>query len=166
VKNVLFGSLVLLSLGCATQSQSPAPERPATTSRLLSPIRVTWEEVERTDTQAVVLAKIERLLALDLPFSVAVVLPEGVKAVEGRTLLTLLPNSEAVTVTERLVLAYDTAPLSDVVLKVDGETGAMGFHYLVPYRFGRPDPAENTVPATGPVLKKGDQVIGPSVPLK
>lgn len=166
MKNVLFGSLVVLSLGCATQSQPPAAERPSTTSRLLSPLRVTWEEVERTGTQAVVLAKIERVLAIDMPFAVAVVLPEGVKAVEGRTQLTLLPNSEAVTVTERLVLAYDAPPPGDVVLKVDGETGAMGFHYLVPYRFGRPDPAENTVPATGPVLKKGGEVIGPSVPLK
>lgn len=161
----VFGSLlVVLALGCATQPATP-PAR-ETTSRLLSPLKVSWAEVSRTDREAVVRATVERVLAIDMPFALEVELPAGVKVVEGRTRLTLLPNSEAVTVTEQLTLQYDAPPAGDAVLKVDGESGTMGFHYRVPYRFGRPEPVEAPPAATGPGFKKGDQQFGPSVPLK
>jgi hypothetical protein len=41
----------------------------------------------------------------------------------------------------------------------------MGFHYKVPYRFGRPEQLDAPA-ATGPGFKKGDQQFGPSIPLK
>ena len=131
-----------------------------------SPVRVTWEEVSRSDTQAVLVAKIERLNRLDLSFLMSVELPAGVKATEGRTQLTLLPNAEAVTVTERLTLSFESAPAGDALLKLDGDSGAMGFHYKVPYRFGRA-PTEAPGPAaTGVAPVKGGKSFGPSVPLK
>jgi hypothetical protein len=131
-----------------------------------SPIKVTWEEVSRTDTQAVVLAKIERVNKLDMPFAMSVELPDGGRAIEGRTQLTLMPNTEPVLITERLTLAYEAAPAGDAQLKLDGDSGAMGFHYKVPYRFGRAAPEETGPAATGVTPRKGDQSFGPSVPLK
>ena len=158
-------SLVVLLAACANTSSRP-PERPGSTVRLASPIKVSWEEVSRTDTQAVVLAKIERVNKLDMPFTMAVELPEGVKALEGRTLLNLMPNTEPVLIVERLTLAFESPPAGDALLKLDGDSGAMGFHYKVPYRFGRAAPEEKGPAATGVAPVKGGKSFGPSVPLK
>ena len=84
----------------------------------------------------------------------------------GGTRLTLLPNTEAVTVTERLTLGFESAPEGDAMLKLDGDSGAMGFHYKVPYRFGRAEPEERGPSATGVAPSKGGKSFGPSVPLK
>ncbi len=158
---------ILLLAGCANTTPAPEGARPLdTTVRLQSPVRVTWEEVSRTETGAVVLAKIERLNRLDMPFAMTVELPAGVKALEGRTQLTLLPNTEPVLVTERLTLAYEAPPAGDAILRLDGDSGAMGFHYKVPYRFGRPAPEEKGPAATGPAPMKGGKSFGPSIPLK
>lgn len=157
----------LLFTGCANTTPAPDAPRPLdTTVRLQSPIRVSWEELSRTDTGAVVLAKIERLNHLDMPFVMTVELPPGVKAIEGRTELTLLPNTEPVLVTERLTLAFDAPPAGDALLKLDGDSGAMGFHYQVPYRFGRAAPEEQGPAATGVAPLKGGKSFGPSIPLK
>ena len=162
---------VLFLSACANSSatSSATPESPSareTTVRMQSPVRVSWEEVSRSDTQAVVIAKIERLNHLDMSFLMSVELPPGVKAAEGRTQLTLLPNTEAVTVTERLTLTFESPPALDALLKLDGDSGAMGFHYKVPYRFGRPPPEERGPAATGVAPMKGGKSFGPSVPLK
>lgn len=165
MKPVLAVTMLLLS--CASPEH---PERSRgtseTTVRLQSPVRVTWEEVSRSATQAVVLAKIERLNHLDMPFVMSVELPAGVKVIEGRTQLTLLPNTEPVLVTERLTLGFDAPPEGDAILKLDGDSGAMGFHYKVPYRFGRAAPEERGPSATGVEPVKGGKSFGPSVPLK
>jgi len=158
---------MILLAGCANTTPAPEGARPLdTTVRLQSPIRVTWEELSRTDTGAVVLAKIERLNRLDMPFVMTVELPEGVKVMEGRTQLTLLPNTEPVLVSERLTLSYEAPPALDALLKLDGDSGAMGFHYKVPYRFGRAAPEEQGPAATGPAPSKGGKSFGPSIPLK
>lgn len=164
MKHVL-GVMLVLS-GCATSPVQEPPPKRETTTRLQSPVRVTWEELSRTDTGAVVLAKIERVNHLDMSFLMAVELPAGVKVLEGRTQLTLLPNAEAVTVTEQLTLAFDSAPQGDAVLRLDGDSGAMGFHYKVPYRFGRAAPEERGPAATGVAPAKGGKSFGPSIPLK
>lgn len=167
MKQLVLGSLVVVLAACA--NSTPAQESPKpldTTVRLQSPVRVSWEERSRTDTQAVVVAKIERLNRLDMAFAVAVELPPGVKVIEGRTALNLLPNAEAVTVTEQLTLAFEAPPQGDALLKLDGDSGAMGFHSRVPYRFGRAAPAEPSPAATGPAPGKGDKSFGPSIPLK
>lgn len=158
---------ILLLTGCANTTPAPEGPRPLdTTVRMQSPIRVSWEELSRTDTGAVVLAKIERLNHLDMSFAMTIELPPGVKAVDGRTQLTLLPNTEPVLVTERLTLAYEAQPSEDALLKLDGDSGAMGFHYKVPYRFGRAAPEERGPAATGVAPVKGGKSFGPSVPLK
>lgn len=171
MKHVLV-SLVLLS-ACA--NSSPPASRPDAlregraiepTVRMDSPIKVSWEELSRNDTQAVVLAKVERVNKLDMPFEMEVELPAGVRVLEGRTKLTLLANTEAVTVTEKLILGFDAPPAGDAVLKLDGDSGAMGFHYKIPYRFGRAAPEEHAPAATGPAPGKGGKSFGPSVPLK
>jgi hypothetical protein len=168
MKPVLAMMVVVLA-ACANSTPSPAESsRPQIepTVRMESPVRVTWEEVSRTETQAVVLAKLERVNKLDMSFLMSVELPAGVKVLEGRTQLTLLPNTEAVMVTEKLVLAFESAPAEDAVLKLDGDSGAMGFHYKVPYRFGRPAPEERGPAATGVAPVRNGKSLGPSVPLK
>jgi hypothetical protein len=159
--------LVVLMTACANSTPAQQESKPVqTTVRMQSPIRVTWEEVSRSETQAVVLAKIERLNKLDMPFVMAVELPAGVKAIEGRTQLNLLPNTEPVTVTERLTLGFDTPPSGDAQLRLDGDSGAMGFHYKVAYRFGRAAPEETGPAATGVAPTHAGKSFGPSVPLK
>lgn len=162
---------VMVVLGGCANTPAPSskePSRPAqaSTVRLQSPVRVTWQEVSRTATEAVVLAKVERVNALDMAFLMSVELPPGVKVVEGRTQLTLVPNTEAGTVSERFTLSFEAPPTGDAMLKLDGETGAMGFHYKVPYRFGRAAPEERGPSATGLAPSKGGKTFGPSVPLK
>jgi len=168
MKRLGLGSLVMLMAACAnsTPAQQESPKGLQSTVRMQSPVRVTWEEVSRSDTQAVVLAKIERLNKLDMPFAMTVELPAGVKAIEGRTQLNLMPNTEPVTVTERLTLGFDAPPSGDAQLLLDGDSGAMGFHYKVPYRFGRAAPEETGPAATGVAPNRGGKSFGPSVPLK
>ncbi len=165
-KLVLVGLFGVLAAACANPSQQEKPQPPDTTVRLQSPVRVSWEEVSRGGTQAVVVAKVERLVKLDIDFLLSVELPAGVKAAEGRTQLQLLRNTEPVTITERYLLTYDAPPADDARLKLDGEAVQMGFHFNVPYRFGRPPPPEGGPAATGPEFKRGDKSLGPSIPLK
>ncbi len=159
-------AVMMLLCGCATSPPQEPPPKIDSTVRIKPPLTVTWEELSRTDTGAVVLAKIERVNRLDMSFLMEVELPAGVKVLEGRTKLTLLPNTEAVTVTEQLTLSFDAAPVEDAVLKLDGDSGAMGFHYKVPYRFGRVSPEEKGPAATGVAPNRGGKDFGPSVPLK
>ncbi len=169
MKRVLVAVMLCLTLSCANAPTAPdEAQKPAlnTTTRLLSPVRVTWEEVSRGEHDAVVLAKVERVLKLDLPFLVKVDVPAGVTMKEGRAVLELLPNKEAVLITERYVFTWDVAPETDAVLRLDGNTGSMGFHFEVPYRFGRAAPLDVDPAATGPSLEVGGKKFGPSVPLK
>ncbi|MGV3625043.1 MAG: hypothetical protein ACO1OB_29760 [Archangium sp.] len=167
--NRVLGSLVLcLAVSCA--NSKPAPENePAklnTTSRLLSPVKVSWEEVSRDEHQAVVLAKVERVHKLDMPFMVKVDVPAGVTVKEGRQTLELLPNNEAVLVTERFVFTFDSVPAEDAVLHLDGNSGAMGFSSNIPYRFGRAAPADVDPATSGDGVTVGGKNRGPSVRLK
>lgn len=173
MKPLLCLSVVVVMSACANASPPVSRTDPIRegrdiepTVRMESPVKVSWEELSRSDTQAVVLAKVERVNKLDMPFAMEVELPAGVRVIEGRTKLMLLANTEAVTVTEKLILGFDSTPSEDAQLKLDGDSGAMGFHYKVPYRFGRAAPEEHAPPATGPAPGKGGKSFGPSVPLK
>ncbi|PZR18430.1 MAG: hypothetical protein DI536_00680 [Archangium gephyra] len=159
--------VLMLAVSCANAKPAPSEEpKLNTTSQLQSPVKVTWEEVSRSEGEAVVLAKVERVLKLDLPFLVQVTVPEGVTVKQGRERLELLPNNEAVLVTERFVFVYATPPKEDAHLKLDGDGAGMGFHYDVPYRFGRAAPADVDPAATGPAAEVGGKNRGATVPLK
>ena len=145
----------------------PGPVAKETTVRAQVPVRVTWEEVSRSSSSAVVRARIERLLAMDLPFAVEISLPPGVSAKRGRTQYSVRPNVEANVVAEELELTWDGAvPTEDAILKVDGVTGVMGIHSRIPYRFGRPEPVPEVPRATGPHVVKGGRDFGASIPLR
>ncbi len=159
-------SCLLLWTACASPQLSPQGAPLETTTRALPPVRVSWEEVSRSATEAVVLAKLERVNALAMPFVMTLEVPPGATVVSGRTRLTLLPNAEPVLVTETITFHFEAPPPGDAVLKLDGDSGAMGFHFKVPYRFGRPVHAEQPPAATGPAVKLGDRNLGPSIPLK
>ena len=166
--SMMVSMMVVLTSCANAPSLKESSSRPEITPTVCmeSPVCVIWEEISRSATEAIVLAKIVRVNKLDMSFLMTIEMPAGVKVLEGRTQLTLLPNTEAVTVTERLQLAFDAAPSDDAILKLDGDSGAMGFHAKVPYRFGRSAPEERGPSATGvaPVLK--GKSMGPSVPLK
>lgn len=168
-------ALALAALvGCANQSAPAtaapaAPKRvqqlPEPTVRLESPVKVRWEEVERTATAAVVVAHVERVNAVPVPLLLRVEVPAGVEVKRGTLELRLAPNPEAGTMSERYELAFTAPPAGDLVLRVDGDTDAMGFHFQVPYRFGRPAPEAPGPAATGPAFQKGGKNFGPSIPL-
>ncbi|MFT3710744.1 MAG: hypothetical protein QM817_24230 [Archangium sp.] len=163
-------ALVVVS-SCAKQGVPPPQPLPPqfqreTTVRTQVPLKVALEEVSRDAHGAVLLVKIERLLAMDLPFGVEFQLPAGVTVKNGRTSYSVMPNTEANVVTERIELAWDEVPTEDAVLKVNGVTGVMGMHFKTEYRFGRPEPVVVAPSATGPVLKHRDRNFGPSIPLK
>lgn len=103
---------------------------------------------------------------MDMPFAVNIAVPAGVVVKKGRTQFSLMPNVEAVVVSEELELVWDGAvPSEDAVLKVDGDTGAMGIHFKVPYRFGRAEPIVEGPRATGPHVFNRGRDLGPSIPL-
>ena len=165
MRTFLLSSLLLALAACA--NAAPAQDAPLqTTVRMQPPLKVTWEERARTDTSAELVMKVERLNRLDMTFQLQAVLPAGVKVVAGRTQLTLLPNVEAVTIEEPLTLAFEATPADDAILELDGDSGAMGFHYRVRYRFGRAAPEERGPAATGPEPTKGGKRFGPSVQLQ
>lgn len=170
---VLCVLCALAALGCEQAPSNKdrhlvekAPLTGSTTVRAALPVVVRWEEVSREAGRAVVRATIERKLGLDLPLSVAVELPAGVKAARGRTAFTLTPNVEAITVAEELELTFENLPAGDALLKVDADSGAFGIHSRVPYRFGRPEPVTPAPAATGPHLMRGDRDLGASIPLR
>jgi hypothetical protein len=156
-------SLVLLS--CA--NSKPQEKEPLkTTSSLQSPLKVSFTEVSRTSTTATLHATVERVLGIHIPFAARIEFPPGVRLMKGRSTFDLPPNAEATTVTETLVLEFDALPTSDATFFVDGESEAMGFHYSIPYRFGRPAPVVEAPAATGPSVKHNGKDLGPSIPLK
>ncbi|MEW5738523.1 MAG: hypothetical protein AB1938_06325 [Myxococcota bacterium] len=174
MKQTFFLGAALLA-GCANQS-TPAPAPPAAppthaqqmpgpTVRLESPVKVRWEERARTATSAEVVAHVERLNAVPVPLLLRVEAPAGVTVKQGRTKVELPANSEAGTVSETYFFAFDATPTEDVMLRVDGDSEGMGFHFQVPYRFGRAAPEGPQPAATGPAFQKGGKSFGPTIPL-
>lgn len=149
----------------AARAELSAPT--GTTVRQQFPMRLWWEEQSLTATGATLVAHVERLNALRIPFKLQVEFPEEVKVVQGRTQFELPPNPEAIETTEKYVLTFAGPPTQDALLLVDGDAQGMGFHGKVPYRFGRPNPEEPRVEATGPApTGKNGKPMGPSIPLK
>jgi len=160
--NRALGVLLLLA-GCANTAE-PANA----TVRLRSPVTVRWEERARSATSAVLVAHVERFTAVPLPLVLRLEVPAGVTVVSGRTKLDLPANAEASDVTERFELAYASPPAADARLRVDGDSASagLGFHFDVPYRFGRAEPEARPPAATGPTSSKGGRNFGPSIPVK
>jgi hypothetical protein len=170
---VLASSALLAVAGCANQAPAsnpptaPAPhtqQMPEPTVRLESPLKVRWVERSRSATAATVLAEVERVNLVPVPLLMRIEVPSGVTVKAGRTELPLPPNTEPGTVAETLELAFDAAPAGDLVLRVDGDTEGLGFHFQVPYRFGRPAPEAPAPAATGPTFRKG-ALSGPTIPV-
>jgi hypothetical protein len=170
-------SIVLAACAClACANQAPAASAPAAapahaqqmpepTVRLESPVKVRWTEVSRTATAATVIAEVERVNAVPVPLLLRVEAPAGATVKAGRAKVELPANPEAVVVRETYELAFDAVPAGDLLLRVDGDNEGMGFHFQVPYRFGRPAPEATTPAATGPAFQKGGKSLGGTIPL-
>jgi hypothetical protein len=174
-RTVVFLAAAALS-ACANQSNpapAPAVARPhhvqqmaEPTVRLQSPVKVRWEEKVRTATSAEVVAHVERLNAVPVPLRMRVEVPAGVAVKQGRASVALPLNTEALTVSETYLFTFDATPTEDVLLRVDGDGEGMGFHFKVPYRFGRSEPEGSRPAATGPEFRKGEKSFGGTIPLK
>ena len=162
MRTVLFAAALALCACQPTIQQAPSRD---TTVRAELPVRVSWVETARGTDFASLAVRVERIAPLDTPFTVDVTMPAGVTVKSGRTHFTLTPNVEAATVVEPLVLSFTAPPAQDAMLAVDAETGALGFHFRVPYRFGRPPPPERPPEANGPSITLGTRSLGPSIPI-
>lgn len=174
IRTVLAAAFALALAACA--NPSPPPQTPATapahvqqmpepTVRLESPVKVRWEERALSATGATVVAHVERLNAVPVPLLLRVEVPDGVTLKSGRKDVPLAPNAEPGTVSEVYELAFAQPPAGDLVLRVDGDTEGMGFHFQVPYRFGRPAPEAAAPAPTGPAFMKGGKSMGGTIPL-
>lgn len=155
----------LLVVACANPKPTTTPEPIATTARQQFPMNVRWEERALSETHATLVVHVQRLNALPMPLVVSVTVPPGV-VVKGTTHFSLEPNVEADDQTQTLELSYAQRPTAPAELHVDGDATSMGVHATQLYRFGRPEPEEPHVNATGPSpAGKGGVPMGPSVPM-
>ena len=158
--------VVFVSFAGCMRPVTPATEAPSgPTSRLGSPISVTWEQLELSTTRLRARAHIKRLAAMG-PLAVRIEVPSMARMTIGRTLIDVPATSAADEITESIELTYGQVPVQDLVLHVSGGGQAGGVSYAVPYRFGRPPPEERGPAATGVAPMKGGKSFGPSVPLK
>lgn len=168
-RSALIASMLVVLGACTTPPVSPVPERPRQLSeptvRAESPLKVRWEQVSLTPTSARLVAHVERVNALPVPLMMRVEAPAGVTLEQGRAKVELPANDAATDVTETFTLSFTKLPETDLVLLVDGDNQAMGFHYKAVYRFGRAEPVEQPPAATGPALYRGGKSFGNSVPL-
>lgn len=158
---------MLLVAGCVSPEPEAGRAEPVrSTVRLQSPVKVRWEERSRTAAGAVLVAHVERVTAVPLPLLLRLEVPAGVKVLAGRARLELPANAEASDAAETFELAWAVTPAADARLRVDGESAGLGFHFDVPYRFGRAEPEPRPPAATGPSAGKGGRQFGPSIPVK
>lgn len=153
----------------AAEVNSPAAsEEPSADPSV--PLVAEWEvvggqEQGRTGTIALRL-RIERRTRWPLPISIQVAVPSGVRVLRGETQVELGVSEEPGVAYVDFELAVDSVPQEDLVAIVDSRSSGAGLHAEPHYRFGRPDPAETTVPTNGPRLQVGGHDLGPGVLLE
>lgn len=129
------------------------------------PVSVTWETVTLTDSSAKVIAHIRRWSVLPGPLTVRLEVPSGVAMASGRTSFEVPANEHPDEVLEVFELRFEQKPQRDLVLKVNGQWPGGGLSFAVPFRFGRSEPLQPTVTATGTPLVINGRQLGPSVVL-
>lgn len=164
--------LLALSLAaCAAPRSAPAPSTSASTSARpatpdehpRAPLRVTWETLQRDEHRAVLRAHVVWSSPIELPLTLTVTLPEGVRLARGPATLALQGLAQRPTQDFEHELTWTRTPDTDAVLSVDGDGEAMGVHARVPFRFGRAEPAVETVTPTGPSVTVGGRNFGRAV---
>ncbi len=129
-----------------------------------SPLQASWVTVLRDDHHAVLRARVERSARLNLPLTLTVTVPNGVRIERGAASTLLPPATQEPTLELEYELSFAHTPDEDVTLSVDGDTDAMGLHARAPYRFGRPEPEGPRPVASGPAIVLGGLNLGRAVP--
>ena len=161
----LTAVLVVLTL-CSCAKPSPVPDSGSgATTRLQSPITVTWEQLELSASKVRLMAHIKRMGPLGVPLAVRIELPPNARMTIGKTSFELAPNAAADEVLEPVELTYGQLPMHDVVLHVTGGGQGGGVSYAVPYRFGRSAPELAAPKADGPSQVINGRDLGKSISL-
>ena len=171
-------ALVASAAACATPPPAvpgPVPVTPAAAVArhdMESPVVVRW--VTRVEPGAVtgrpgaedrlvLAARVEQTGRLGLALRVWVEAPEGVTQTRGPQQYTVAPAAPGSAHETELEFEVVAVPRDDLVLVVDAQGAAAGFHARVPYRFGRAAPVSATPPLTTAPVTVGGTSAGAAV---
>lgn len=173
----LILSVVLLATvaGCnSSPSPAPAASPIVVTSltpiadpqgRALAPLSVQLEEKSRGEHGAVLVARIQRRAAFQVPMLVGYQLPAGVVLVRGTPTFEIPAGTPVGNIERELELGYEKLPAADVRVFVRAQKSSFGVNATAVYRFGRPEPiAAPPIMGTDTILN--GQNLGPSVKMK
>lgn len=166
----LLLALPLVACAASRSAPSPAPTPAAVAQsatpeeHLRAPVRLTWETLQRDDHHAVLRAHIAWNSPIELPLTLTVTLPGGVRLTRGSPTLTLQGFAQRPTQTVDHELAWDRTPDTDAALSLDGASEAMGVHATAMFRFGRPEPLAPQPTPAGPAVVVGGRNFGSAVP--
>lgn len=172
VAHVVVAGCAADSPAVATRAPSrPVPETAPVMSReAFGPMEVAWRDVVDTPQagghRLLLRARLDVRGVVPRPLLASLTLPAGVSLVRGSTQMVLPELPPGTTHVLEYELRYGATPQEDLVLRVDGEVPGYAYHATAPYRFGRPEPVVAPPAATGPVVRVGGVVLGPSVPLR
>jgi hypothetical protein len=171
-------ALALPLAACAAPPSAPAVATPAVAVAPAarrdheSPVIARW--VTRAEPAAVtgrqgagdrlvLVARVEQPGHLGLPLRVSIEAPDGVTQTRGPQRYTVAPGAPGAVHEAEVEFAVTAVPGDDLVLVVDAQGAAAGYHARVPYRFGRPAPAIAPPPLTATAVTVGGTSAGPAV---
>ncbi len=171
---IRYVSFVLLVSACAdrvatpspvARTEPPAPVREAPShGSIRSPLQIAWVPVQFDARRAVLRARVEWSSRLELPLTLHVAVPDGVRVIRGE-ISRALPSVQQTPVSEyEYELTYDRLPDTYVLLTVDGDGESMGVHARAAFRFGRPEPLGPMPTPEGPPLVIGGRNFGSAIP--
>jgi hypothetical protein len=176
LRNVLPMLMVAVFVGCApkatparTEAVSvPGPgsatEGPVSSPR--APMTVEWVFQGEAAGRLTLIARVNRTTALQVPTSVTVTVPPGLRVLSGRTLWVIEGSESTVPVEETLVFEVSQPGPQEILLAADAVGVGFGVHAKKVYKLGQAAQKAAAPPSPGPKLEVGGRDFGPSVPAK
>lgn len=163
MRHSLFALLIF-----AASCRSPAPVAVANSQEAArsptSPIEAKWTVHEVGATSAKLSFTLTKAIATEKDVSVVLVVPAGA-TLEPSTSRWLIPAAQTGDIVASIDVRWSTLPVDDLQAVIDMQGVSMGFHAVVPYRFGRPEPKVVAPPHDTPNVRVGNSNIGSPVDL-
>ncbi len=160
-----FVALFVLAAAACRSPAPPSVAAPPETARSPgSPIEASWVVRETSATSAKLTLNVMKAAVTEKDVSVELLVPPGA-TLEPSTLRWFIPAAQTGDVVTEVEVRWTTVPATDLQAIVDMQGVAMGFHALVPYRFGRPEPQVVQPPHDTPNVRIGNSDIGSPVDL-